>query len=73
MRGIPNTIVDEASEYVQEHARYTKSPCRPYAVRHPTRENWAFFSHDTWDLVEQLARHLNTLRLRQQLTLVQKT
>lgn len=62
MQGISNKIVEKASRHVQQHARYMPdSPNKPYHVRYPQCGSRSFFSTDTWDLVEQLARHLNKL------------
>lgn len=61
MRGIKNSVVEKASAWVQRHARYyPDAPDKRYAVSYPKHSATVFFSDDTWDLVEQLARYLNT-------------
>lgn len=52
-------IIARASEHVQRNARYyPDAPDKRYAVQYPKHSATVFFSDDTWDLVEQLARHL---------------
>lgn len=60
MRGIKNSIVDRASEFVIRHARFSsEAPNNRYAVRYPATASRALFSDDTHELVEQVARIMN--------------